>query len=198
MCNTCEKPEVHSRGMCAACYMRSRRNKKRGYAAHRRPTGQNESMLLAAPKNWHERFNRFIEQQPGGCHEWAGAKTKAGYGVFTVADVTVLAHRLAYRMNGGESAEVVMHTCDNPSCCNPDHLVGGTYADNMADMDAKGRRVVSRAEHLRDRKSHPRAKPVVTPRGSFPSASLAAECHGVSARAIQKRCKGNVDGYYYT
>lgn len=32
-----------------------------------------------------------------------------------------------------------MHTCDNPRCCNPDHLREGTQLDNIADRDRKGR-----------------------------------------------------------
>jgi hypothetical protein len=34
---------------------------------------------------------------------------------------------------------VVMHTCDNPECCNPAHLQAGTQQKNIADMHAKGR-----------------------------------------------------------
>jgi hypothetical protein len=34
---------------------------------------------------------------------------------------------------------VVMHTCDNPRCINPDHLVLGTQQQNCVDMVARGR-----------------------------------------------------------
>lgn len=33
----------------------------------------------------------------------------------------------------------VLHTCDNPPCCEPSHLFVGTQAVNQADKVAKGR-----------------------------------------------------------
>jgi len=51
-------------------------------------------------------------------------------------------HRIVYSyLNNTElaSSDVIMHTCDRPSCCNPKHLKKGTHKENMDDRDAKGR-----------------------------------------------------------
>lgn len=53
------------------------------------------------------------------------------------------AHRLAWILTNGEIPDGfwVLHKCDNPPCCNPDHLFLGSIQDNIADMVAKGRNV---------------------------------------------------------
>jgi hypothetical protein len=78
------------------------------------------------------------------CWETTSGLDKKGYG--RVWDRTlrkmVFAHREAYRRFVGPIPDglFVLHKCDNPPCCNPDHLFLGTNADNQADMTAKGRR----------------------------------------------------------
>lgn len=48
-------------------------------------------------------------------------------------------HRKVHYEATGEWPEVVRHTCDNPRCINPAHLVGGTQYDNVRDMHDRNR-----------------------------------------------------------
>lgn len=78
------------------------------------------------------------------CVMFAGYKNKHGYGMQSIKGVKYLAHRLAYCEANKVSLEsitglVVRHTCDNPSCTNPNHLLIGTQADNMADKVERNR-----------------------------------------------------------
>ena len=77
---------------------------------------------------------------PVDCWDWTGTKTPKGYGR-TCGRGQRGAHRISYVLSGRTLAagQIVMHSCDNPSCVNPAHLSAGTTADNMRDRDAKGR-----------------------------------------------------------
>ena len=43
---------------------------------------------------------------------------------------------------------VACHTCDNPSCVNPEHLFWGTVQENALDASIKGRSNIPKGEHL--------------------------------------------------
>jgi hypothetical protein len=76
------------------------------------------------------------------CWEWRLSKSKDGYGFSCVGGKIQLASRLAFTLSGGaltEEKPYVCHKCDNPSCCNPNHLFAGSQKDNMHDMIQKGR-----------------------------------------------------------
>lgn len=77
------------------------------------------------------------------CWEWQAAKNSKGYGRLTSGrGIHLKAHRVAFALaHGGEITDrsLVLHRCDNPSCCNPAHLFLGTPKENTQDMLAKGR-----------------------------------------------------------
>jgi len=55
-------------------------------------------------------------------------------------------HRIIFEQYFGYLPEVVMHTCDNPRCINPKHLVAGSWDANNKDRAAKGRSAKSRKD----------------------------------------------------
>jgi len=83
-----------------------------------------------------------IDQGPG-CWVWPGAKRKGGYGAIWRNGRGMSTHRLAYELTYGPipAGLLVLHRCDNPPCCRPDHLFLGDTATNVADAIAKGRHV---------------------------------------------------------
>lgn len=98
-------------------------------------------------KSASERFEEKIERVPwSGCWVWMGAQKNKLYGSFQINRRSMSAHRMAWILYRGAipQAMCVCHTCDNGLCVNPDHLWLGTYADNHADMDRKGRRITVR------------------------------------------------------
>lgn len=76
-----------------------------------------------------------------GCWQWTGSVDKDGYGVVSIGNRSKKVHRVFYDLYYGAIDEdlVVCHQCDNPPCCNPEHLFQGTVQDNSDDMVEKGR-----------------------------------------------------------
>jgi hypothetical protein len=72
----------------------------------------------------------------------------------------LLAHRAAWTVYRGEipAGMHVLHHCDVPLCCNPDHLFLGTHDDNMADCVRKGRAGGKRKSEAARGSKNPAAK----------------------------------------
>lgn len=78
---------------------------------------------------------------PAKCWPWRGKRTPDGYGVVKVEGREDYAHRMVCELASGPLGDrQALHRCDNPPCCNPAHIYPGTPADNIKDMDARGRR----------------------------------------------------------
>ena len=92
-------------------------------------------------KTLEERFFSKINKIENGCWEWMTGKTKDGYGIFSFDNKDFRAHRLSYELHFGNINKglCVCHSCDNPSCVNPEHLFLGTHKQNMEDKVNKGR-----------------------------------------------------------
>lgn len=77
----------------------------------------------------------------GDCWEWQGAKQLGGYGRVVLPDGSRSGtHQVAYFLKTGVwPSKNVLHSCDNPPCCNPDHLREGTQVQNVLDMVERGR-----------------------------------------------------------
>lgn len=75
------------------------------------------------------------------CWLWTGFVERSGYGRVWWNGKQDLAHRVIYRFVKGEIPDdlVVMHSCDNPTCVNPEHLSLGTHLDNRLDCIQKKR-----------------------------------------------------------
>ena len=77
----------------------------------------------------------------GGCIEWSGRVNTKGYGQIMMSGQLKMVHRVSWEMANGRIPDgaIIMHSCDNPACINPMHLLAGSYSDNTRDSVKKGR-----------------------------------------------------------
>ncbi len=120
--------------------------------ANRRVTGKlqraaktrgriNRSVRTVHPAGQRERFLGLASKAAKNkCWLWIGCIDRCGYGKFNLGKES-LAHRIAWVLFRGNipARMYVLHSCDNPSCVNPQHLFLGTQTDNMRDCIKKNR-----------------------------------------------------------
>lgn len=117
---------------------------------------------------------------PEACWTWTGTKDRDGYGLIAGKRVQrIVMHHLTGKAVA--PAKVVMHSCDNPSCCNPRHLSIGTQRANIADRVRKDRSA-NGEQNGRARLTKEAAKAI---RRSSESMAAESRKHGVSKWTIR-------------
>jgi DNA-binding transcriptional regulator YiaG len=82
-----------------------------------------------------------IREELGPCWIWTAGTFDVGYGSFWWEGINIGAHVFAFVLREGKMPAIglmVLHHCDQRLCVR--HTYEGTHADNIHDMDARGRR----------------------------------------------------------
>ena len=99
--------------------------------------------IVINERNW----QKYLDPQASGCINHTGGKHAQGYRMCSAIrksdnkKIMTVVHRVAMRMKLGraiDSNEFVIHSCDNDSCVNPDHLVLGDAHTRNAFMKQRG------------------------------------------------------------
>lgn len=80
---------------------------------------------------------------PSACWPWLFGRNDEGYGVMRYHGVVVKVHVVAFETHHRRPVKRGMklrHSCDNPPCGNPAHLIEGTQGENISDQYFRGRR----------------------------------------------------------
>ena len=101
-------------------------------------------------KSPEERFRERLIRTQDGCLVFTGCVDCYGYGQVQVNRKRFRAHRFAFQLHHGrEPSSQLMHTCDNPPCCDVNHLRECTHLENHRDKQQKGRALGKTAPRLR-------------------------------------------------
>jgi hypothetical protein len=128
-----------------------------------------------------------------GCWIWSGSCSNRGYGKKYYGS-HYSTHRLvawAWKDMPLKSESIVCHTCDNPPCCNPDHLVVADQSWNIKDAYKKGRIDVSKENNPNSKVSIELIKEI---RGKYQAGGVAqkelCEIYDLSPAHIHRIVRG--------
>ena len=135
-------------------------------------------------------WNRVQVGDKNGCWLWMGSRLPSGYGRTTAVlgsrhSVHIYTHRLMLVLATGPLSRggCVLHSCDNPPCCNPRHLRRGDQYDNVRDRnERRGSRKLTPEIVVKMRRS--------VEKGAI-SIQRAAEIHNVDYRTMWSAVRGH-------
>lgn len=143
-----------------------------------------EPELLVLTERQRNNFEAKIDRSsnPKGCWVWIARLNHDGYGTFKFRDRSELSHRMSHRIHKGpipDDTTRVLHSCDNPACCNPAHLRLGSQKENAADRESRGR-----GNHAVGDATGARRHPEKRPRGSKHGKSKLDEIQVMEIKAL--------------
>lgn len=97
-------------------------------------------------------WSKVDRRGPDECWPWTGNKHARGYGHMKFKGVHRRATHVSWELaNASPFPEglCARHSCDNPNCVNPAHIIPGTHAENMADRKRDGRAYIPLRTHCR-------------------------------------------------
>lgn len=105
------------------------------------------------PVEVQSRFWERVEKHgPDDCWPWIGCKDSKGYGSMSHGGRRRRATHISYEIDKGTpfpTGLLARHTCDNPPCVNPAHIIPGTDRENSWDMVERGRHQHKRKTHCK-------------------------------------------------
>lgn len=138
-----------------------------------------------------ERFLLYLPSRvPDTCWVWHGAIRVSGlrYGKFKDSDArSKPAHRIAFEIFNDctlTEDQKVLHTCDNPPCCNPAHLYIGTDLDNARDREERERSNPHKGEE--HHKTTLTTQEILEIRSNPLPQREIADAYGISQQAVSK------------
>ena len=138
-------------------------------------------------------FQTRLKSTENNCMEWTGQKLPKGYGHVKIRGKKIQTHRYVLSKKLGRSigeGMCALHTCDNPPCCNPDHIWEGTNQENVDDKIKKGRGAIVKGEkHGCSKLTEDMVIEIKQAGRTISQRKLATE-YGVSSTIIYKILKG--------
>ena len=90
------------------------------------------------------------------CWAWKASSRNKGYGAFCYPKggdiIQGRAHRFSWELHFGEIPDgmCILHSCDNPPCCNPAHLSIGTRDENNKQAQEKIKELEQKLQELKE------------------------------------------------
>lgn len=102
---------------------------------------RSKTMFARAPDRI---WSNIRKGSPDECWNWIGKVERNGYGRTTFGGSRYPVTRIVFHLENPGTFSLrsklwVLHSCDNPSCCNPKHLRAGTAKENVEDRVKRNR-----------------------------------------------------------